>query len=169
MKFVPPLVPPFVDGTSKVWHACAPVRRRVIFCGRGGCHYFLTIKFMRLRKPIVRSLGFEGCSDFKAPLFIWGLPLNPNWNSLSKSSRSCAVISELFCRPLKSWAAAFHYPTCKWLLIDKIVYLATQYSHELCTGVGTLKQSNRMGLESAKEIHFVKLWIIEGGGKNFEY
>ena len=26
MKFVPPLVPPFVDGTSKVWHVRAPVR-----------------------------------------------------------------------------------------------------------------------------------------------
>ena len=53
--------------------------------------------------------------------------------------------------------------------MDKIVYLATQYSHELCTGAGILKQSDRMGLEFAKEIHFAKLLIIEGGGKNFEY
>jgi hypothetical protein len=36
MKFVPPLVPPFVDGTSKVWHACAPVRRRIILAVGAG-------------------------------------------------------------------------------------------------------------------------------------
>ena len=107
MKFVPPLVPPFVDGTSKVWHAGAPVRRRVIFCGRGWYNYFLTIKFMRLRKPIVRSLGFEGCSDVRAPRFIWGLSLNPYWNSWSKSSRSCAVISDTFLPTIEILSACF--------------------------------------------------------------
>ena len=76
--------------------AVAYARRRVIFCCRGWRHYFLTIKFMRLRKPIVRSIGFEGSADFIAARFIWGLSLNPYWNSWSKSLCSWAVILETF-------------------------------------------------------------------------
>lgn len=59
-------------------------------------HYFLTIKFIRLRKPIVKSLGLDIGFDFEGSGFELDFRSKPYWNSLSNSSRSCGVISDTF-------------------------------------------------------------------------
>lgn len=62
----------------------------------GAFHYFFTIKFIRLRKPMVKSLGLASGFDFLEVGFELGSLQKPYWNSLSNSSHSSGVISETF-------------------------------------------------------------------------